>query len=60
MSLDVRERLKAASHSRKHADKVFVPGSWVYVWRRPSPGSGEGSRARWTGPGATVFQQGTT
>eukprot|EP00959_Pyramimonas_sp_CCMP1952_P066986 1398854-Pyramimonas_sp.AAC.1 len=62
MSLDVRDRLVAASKSRRHIDIAYPPGSWVYVWRRVSAKdrSADLGRSRWTGPGAVVFQQGTT
>eukprot|EP00959_Pyramimonas_sp_CCMP1952_P272453 5696221-Pyramimonas_sp.AAC.1 len=59
--MDVRDRLVSASRARKHVDPVFPPGSWVYVWRRaPSKPRGNVGKSRWTGPGAVVFQQGTT
>eukprot|EP00959_Pyramimonas_sp_CCMP1952_P462669 9483636-Pyramimonas_sp.AAC.1 len=57
MSLDVADRLRYASRARKHTDKQFNPGTWVYVWRRASAQTRSENlqRSRWTGPGVVVF-----
>ena len=32
--LETRRRVQEAASTRTHADKKFLPGQWVYVWRR--------------------------
>ena len=61
MSLGARNRVREGLHSRHRSSKTFLPGQWVFVWRRPPRvKTVQWQRSRWTGPGAVVYQSGAT
>eukprot|EP00959_Pyramimonas_sp_CCMP1952_P031171 653336-Pyramimonas_sp.AAC.1 len=61
MSADAKSRVAEAGKARHHADRVYVPGQWVYVWRKLVGAKTHSlQRDRWVGPGAVVYQRGTT
>ncbi len=56
-----KEKIRLSGNQRKHTQRSWSIGQWVYVWRRVSGSSaGHLTRSRWTGPGVVVLQAGHT
>ena len=51
----------SSSGPRRHLQRNWAVGQWVYVWRKhPGTGGGHITRSRWVGPGLVVMQSGHT
>ena len=51
----------SSSGPRRHLQRNWAVGQWVYVWRKhPGTGGGHITRGRWVGPGLVVMQSGHT
>jgi len=56
-----REKVRLSGNHRKHTQRNWAVGQWVYVWRRAaSSSSNHLTRSRWTGPGVVILQSGHT
>ena len=56
-----KQKVNLSSLGRRHQQRSWAVGQWVYVYRRFS-GTGQGhlSRSRWVGPGIVLLQAGHT
>ena len=56
-----REKIRLSGNHRKHPQRNWAVGQWVYVWRRvASSSSNHLTRSHWTGPGVVILQAGHT
>lgn len=55
-----RDKVRLGGKGKRHHQRQWAVGQWVFVWRTPGIPSGHVSRSRWTGPGIVVLQHSHT
>ena len=60
MEQDSRDALQGAQKAATHQGRVWVPGQWVYVYRRAKANQELHLRNRWVGPGVVVLANNQT
>ena len=56
-----KDKVRLSSSQRIHRQRNWAIGQWVFVWRRmATPGEGNVTKSRWSGPGIVIMQSGHT
>ena len=57
---DSKEAMQGATKAATHQNRVWLPGQWVYVFRRARANQELHLRDRWVGPGVVVLSNNNT